>query len=57
MEDRGIAVDLHAKMDGNLTLTEAHEKATAAENAIKQKFGSNSIINIHMEPALPSDER
>lgn len=46
----GIAVDLHAKMDGNLTLTEAHEKATAAENAIKRTFGSNAIINIHMEP-------
>lgn len=46
----GIAVDLHAKMDGNLTLTEAHEKATAAENEIKRAFGDNSIINIHMEP-------
>lgn len=46
----GIAVDLHAKMDGNLSLAEAHEKATAAENAIKKAFGDNSIINIHMEP-------
>lgn len=46
----GIAVDLHAKMDGNITLSEAHEKATAAENAIKHAFGNNSIINIHMEP-------
>lgn len=50
----GIAVDLHAKMDGNLTLSEAHEKATAAENAIKSAFGDNSIINIHMEPAKES---
>lgn len=47
----GIAVDLHAKMDGSLTLAEAHDKATAAENAIRSAFGSNSIINIHMEPA------
>lgn len=46
----GIAVDLHAKMDGNLTLSEAHEKATDAEKAIKKVFGENSIINIHMEP-------
>lgn len=55
----GIAVDLHAKMDGNLSLSEAHEKATAAEKAIKKEFGENSIINIHMEPvngsAKPSD--
>ncbi len=47
----GIAVDLHAKMDGNITLSEAHEKATKAENEIKRVFGENSIINIHMEPA------
>lgn len=47
----GIAVDLHAKMDGNLTLSEAHDIATAAEKALKKTFGENSIINIHMEPA------
>ena len=46
----GIAVDLHARMDGNMTLSEAHDKATAAERAIKKAFGKNSIINIHMEP-------
>ena len=45
-----IAVDLHVKMDGHLTLTTAHELATEAENAIKSRFGKNSIINIHMEP-------
>ncbi len=48
-----IAVDLHAKMDGNMTLSEAHDKATAAEKAIKARFGASSIINIHMEP-IPS---
>lgn len=46
----GIAVDLHAKMDGNMTLSEAHAKASAAERAIRKSFGKNSIINIHMEP-------
>ena len=50
----GIAVDLHAKMDGKQTLLEAHEKATAAENAIRSVFGDNSIINIHMEPIMDS---
>lgn len=52
----GIAVDLHAKMDGNLTLSEAHLKATAAENAIRKVFGENSIINIHMEPTSESEK-
>lgn len=45
-----IAVDLHAKMDGNQSLNDAHAKATLAENAIRESFGKNSIINIHMEP-------
>lgn len=52
----GIAVDLHAKMDGNLPLSVAHEKATAAENAIRRVFGDNAIINIHMEPSSGSSE-
>lgn len=46
----GIAVDAQVKMDGNQTLCQAHAKATAAENAIKSRFGENSIITIHMEP-------
>lgn len=52
----GIAVDLHAKMDGKQTLLEAHEKATAAEHAIRSVFGDNSIINIHMEPVMDSED-
>lgn len=46
----GIAVDLHAKMDGSISLTEAHSRASAAEMAIRGRFGANAIINIHMEP-------
>lgn len=45
-----IAVDLHAIMDGNISLSQAHENATEAEKAIRNAFGKNSIINIHMEP-------
>lgn len=46
-----VAIDLHALMDGNQTLREAHEKASEAERALKARFGTDSIINIHMEPA------
>lgn len=46
----GIAVDLHAKMDGKITLEQAHEIATQAEKAIRERFGENSLVNIHMEP-------
>lgn len=46
----GIAIDLHAKMDGSLSLERAHAIATAAEKALRHQWGTNAIINIHMEP-------
>lgn len=48
----GIAIDLHAKMDGNLSLSAAHAIATVAEKALKQRFGDDTFVNIHMEPAI-----
>lgn len=44
------AIDLHILMDGHITLTEAHNAATAIENKLKEKFGENTYINIHVEP-------
>lgn len=51
-----IAIDLHAKMNGNLSLSQAHAKATIAENALRDVFGKGSIINIHMEPLSDDSE-
>ena len=52
-----VVIDFHAKMDGNISLSEAHAIATNAENAIKARFGSNSIVNIHMEPLPASSSK
>lgn len=48
-----IAIDLHAKMNGNLTLTRAHAIATEAERALRKRFGPSTLIYIHMEPYSP----
>ena len=45
-----IAIDVHVKMDGNLSLFEAHEIASRIERAIRHRFGDESLINVHMEP-------
>ena len=45
-----IAIEVHAEMDGTLTLAEAHEIASNAEAKIKKKFGNKTHIGIHMEP-------
>ena len=45
-----VAIDVQALMDGGQTLSEAHRKASEAERVLRDRFGSNAIINIHMEP-------
>lgn len=44
------AVDLHVRMNGDVTLREAHEVATSIEKDIKGYLGEWSVVNIHMEP-------
>lgn len=46
-----IAIDLHCKMDGDMTLRRAHEIATLVEQRLKDKFGPATTIYIHMEPS------
>lgn len=46
-----IAIEVHLKMDGNMSLTEAHDIATEVEHRLREKYGSATHIGIHMEPA------
>lgn len=45
-----IAAEVHIRLDGSLSLNEAHEKASSIEHLFKERFGSNAHIIIHMEP-------
>lgn len=45
-----IAIEAHIRMDGNLSLNEAHEQATAVERKLKERFGDKTYVSIHMEP-------
>ncbi|MBR4388402.1 MAG: cation transporter [Prevotella sp.] len=45
-----FAIEAHIRMDGTLSLNEAHDRATAIENALKERFGSQTHVTIHMEP-------
>jgi cation diffusion facilitator family transporter len=44
------AIELHILMDGSITLHEAHEKATAVEDLLRQHYGQDTHVAIHMEP-------
>ena len=45
-----FAIEAHVRMDGNLPLTAAHDRATAIEEALRRRFGPQTHVTIHMEP-------
>ncbi len=44
------SVDVHIRMDGNLTLTHSHEITRAMEQRLRELLGQGTFINIHVEP-------
>lgn len=46
-----FAIEVHVRMDGAMALYEAHNRATAIEQRLKQRFGPQTHVTIHMEPA------
>ena len=45
-----IAIEVHVRMDGGVSLWNAHERATDIEHRLKERFGSETHVTIHMEP-------
>lgn len=45
-----IAIDVHVKAPGNITLSEAHEISFRVEEALRKEFGKGTYINVHMDP-------
>ncbi len=45
-----IAIELHIRMNGDLTLREAHDRATEIERGMKERFGASTHVSLHMEP-------
>ena len=44
------AIELHILMDGHITLCEAHDKASEVENLLRQHYGNETHISVHVEP-------
>jgi len=45
------AIELHIRMDGNLPIYKAHDRAHDIEKALKDHFGSETHVILHVEPA------
>ena len=50
------SIDVHVRMDRNISLLEAHDIATEIEQRLKKEYGEGTFINIHMEPQKVSAE-
>lgn len=49
------AIELHIYMDGNITLTQAHDKATEVEELLRSHYGEETHIAVHVEPKEDGD--
>ncbi len=45
-----IAIDIHIRVDKNLTVEEGHRIATEVENTLKREYGKETHISVHIEP-------
>lgn len=45
-----IAIEAHVRLDGDMPLHEAHEVVSRIEHKIRERFGPNTLVTIHMEP-------
>ena len=44
------AIDVHIRMDGNISLNEAHDKTIIIEKLLKEQYGAGTYVIIHTEP-------
>ena len=46
------AIELHILMDGKISLSEAHDKASEVEDLLRKHYGEDTHIAVHVEPLL-----
>lgn len=44
------AIELHILMDGDITLREAHDKASEVEELLRDHYGEETHVAVHVEP-------
>jgi cation diffusion facilitator family transporter len=45
-----FAIDVHIKLDKDISFVKSHDVATEIEVSLREKFGSKTVTNIHTEP-------
>lgn len=47
-----IAIEIHVYMDQNMSVQESHEVTVVIENKLRERFGEQTHISIHVEPLV-----
>ena len=45
-----IAIEMHLRMPGDTSLYEAHQHASNIEKRLRDHFGNDTHISLHLEP-------
>ena len=50
------AIELHILMDGDISLKEAHDKASEVEDLLRERYGADTHVAVHVEPKEDDDD-
>lgn len=50
------AIEVHIRMDGDMTVSSSHAITVAIEKKLKEMLGQHIYVNIHVEPARPGSQ-
>lgn len=45
-----IAIEVHIRVDGSMTVYDSHEISKEIEGSLRERFGENTAVAIHIEP-------
>jgi divalent metal cation (Fe/Co/Zn/Cd) transporter len=44
------AIELHVMMNGDMSLREAHDRASEVEDLLRERYGEETHVAVHVEP-------
>lgn len=52
-----IAIEVHVRMDGQMTVEHSHDLTVEIERRLRERFGEGTMIAIHVEPVKGKEEK
>ena len=52
-----IAIEVHVRMDGQMTVEHSHDLTVEIERRLRERFGEGTMIAIHVEPVKEKEDK